>query len=311
MPHRKHADPSNSPLVLRLKGCGVQPSRLMLRCRQLWHQANLRAQWWLQPQVKYRPLFVLATQRSGSNLLIDYLNRLSGVQCLAEILCRTLPEGLPRWQATTRSALAHIRISLDTLKGSVRGCKLMLNQLDECRLDLDRLNAAFPDARYIILYRESLAEQFLSLESAKATNQWKLTGEQEAKLLHIRVEPRKLRDFCRKTFEMYRRVLAHDWLRQRGALLSYEQLSNSPDSCLNDVICPLLGVDPAPLSTSLRKQNYLSPAERVANYEQVATLLDSSRCRQLLTWPETPTETSLPKIKSTSLISMQRSADAA
>jgi LPS sulfotransferase NodH len=269
---------------LRLKNCGVQPSRLMLRCRQLWHQANLRAQRWLQPKTAYRPLFVLATQRSGSNLLIDYLNRLSGVQCLAEILCRTLPEGLPRWQASTRSALAHIRVSLDTLKGSVRGCKLMLNQLDECKLDLKRLDALFPDARYIILYRESLAEQFLSLESAKVTNQWKLTAEQDAKLVHIRVDPKKLQSFCHRTLEMYRRVLDNDWLRHRSVLLSYEQLVSDPENCVRGVICPHLEVDAAPLTTSLRKQNTRSAAERVVNYEQVADLLGSARCRQSLDW---------------------------
>jgi LPS sulfotransferase NodH len=281
----EHTDRSPGSSVFQLKGCAIQPGRLLLRCRQLWHQARLRAQRWLQPPTDYRPLFVLATQRSGSNLLIDYLNRLNGVQSLAEILCRTLPEGLPRWQATTRGALAHIRVSLDTLQGEVRGCKLMLNQLDDCQLDLKRLDAAFPSARYIILYRESLAEQFLSLETAKATNQWKLTGEQEAKLVHIRVDPRQLHSFCDKTLEMYRRVLDHDWLRHRSVLLSYEQLTSNPDNCLCDFICPLLDVDAAPPSTSLRKQNSRSRAQRIENYEQVATLLDSDRCRQGLAWP--------------------------
>jgi LPS sulfotransferase NodH len=268
-----------------MKGWGVQPGRIMLRFRQLWHQANLKAHWWLQSPTSYRALFVVATKRSGSNLLIDYLNRFRGVQCLEEILNRTLPEGLPRWQATTRSALAHIRLSLDTLKAPVRGCKLMLNQLDECRLDLARLNAAFPEARYIILYRESLAEQFLSLEAAKATNQWKLTAEQDRKLVQIRVNPRELRDFCHRTAEMYRRVVEQDWLRQRGVLLSYEQLVSAPEDCLHEAICPLLDVEPATLSTSLRKQNTLCPAERVVNYEQVASFFDSDICHQWLKWP--------------------------
>jgi LPS sulfotransferase NodH len=285
MRHLKPAVRFLSPVALRFKGCKVQPSRLVLRCRQLWYQANLHAQRWLQPTTTYRPVFVLATQRSGSNLLIDYLNRLGGVQCLAEILNRTLAEGLPRWQATPRSALRHIRVSLDTLQAPVRGCKLMLNQLDECQLDPKRLDAAFLDARYIILYRESLAEQFLSLEAAQATNQWKLTAQQEAKLVHIRVDPRKLRSFCDRTLEMYRRVLDHDWLRQRGILLSYEQLVSDPENCLRKAICPLLEVETAPLSTSLRKQNTLSRAERIVNYDQVANLLDSPQCRQWLDWP--------------------------
>jgi len=286
MHQRQHPDRPSLPLAFRIKGCGVQPGRLMLRLRQLLHQANLQARWWRQSQTPYRPLFVLATQRSGSNLLVDYLNRLIGVQCLEEILNRALPEGLPRWQATTRRAMAHIRLSLDTLAGTVRGCKLMLNQLEECKLDLERLNAAFPEARYIILYRESLAEQFLSLESAKASNQWKLTDDEERKLVQIRIDPSKLRGFCQKTLEMYRRVVEHDWLRQRGVLLSYEQLASAPDYCLREAICPLLDVDAAPLSTSLRKQNTLSCADRIVNYEQVANLFDSGRCRQWLAWPQ-------------------------
>jgi len=280
-----HAHRSFMSTRRRIKGWGVQPSRIVLRFRQLWHQAHLKAQWWLQSPTSYRALFVVATRRSGSNLLIDYLNRFRGVQCLEEILCRTLPEGLPRWQASTRSALTHIRLSLDTLKAPVRGCKLMLNQLEDCRLHLGQLNAAFPEARYIILYRESLAEQFLSLEAAKATNQWKLTAEQDRKLVQIRVNPRELRDFCYRTAEMYRRVVEQDWLRERGVLLSYEQLASAPEDCLNQTICRLLDVEPAALSTSLRKQNTLRPAERVLNYQQVANLFESDRCHQWLTWP--------------------------
>jgi hypothetical protein len=102
----------------------------------------------------------------------------------------------------------------------------------------------------------------------------------------IRVDPKKLRDYCSRTAEMYRRILDHDWLRQRSVLLSYEQLVSAPDYWIREAICPLLEVTAAPLTTSLRKQNTLSRAERVVDYEQVANLFDSSFCHQWLAWPQ-------------------------
>src|SRR5205085_10957081 len=109
--------------------------------------------------------------RSGSNLLVDYLDGLPGVQSLSEILNWRTRIG-PRREVPTHGAIRHIRVSMQTLQSPLRGCKLFLSDLEDFRLTLEDLDGEFPDAKYIVLYRKSLAEQFVSLELARMTQQW-------------------------------------------------------------------------------------------------------------------------------------------
>jgi LPS sulfotransferase NodH len=272
------AQSSQLPSLLRKQR--RPPRRAWLRVRQFHHQAGLWAKWWLRTPMPYQPLFVLATYRSGSNLLLDYLNHLAGVKCLAEVLCCTLPYGLARSQHRPDTALAHIRRSLHAVKSPIRGCKLMLDQLSACELPLDVLDAAFPRAKYLVLYRQSLAEQFLSRQAARVTQQWILVDGQEYQQPRIAIDTESIRTFCNSTRQAYHEILDHAWLGHRGVLLSYEELAADPETCLAAKICPLLGVSPNRPQTSLRKQNTLSFEERVANYREVASVLHSPLCVQ-------------------------------
>jgi LPS sulfotransferase NodH len=236
--------------------------------------------WWLYPHRPYKPIFVLATYRSGSNLLRDYLNCLPGVRCLPEVLCPTLPIGLSRYQQQPDRALQHIRYSLQALKQPIRGCKLMLDQLEGYGLTIEALDDAFPGAKYIVLYRESLADQFLSHKTAHATKQWVLHAGQTAKHAQIVVQPAELQHYCEGVRRAYQRALACPRLAGRSAIISYEQLTAEPQYWLDEQICPLLGIPPTRAKSSLRKQSTRPVAERVRNYADVAALLASPHCWQ-------------------------------
>jgi LPS sulfotransferase NodH len=263
----------------------LDPARLWLRLQQQQQQIRLLLSWWLKSHTPYQAVFVLATHRSGSNLLVDYINRLPGVECRSEVLCPTLPIGPRKVRWRPEPALRHIRYSLHAPRSGVRGCKLMLDQLANCGLTLDALDAAFPSPKYIVLYRQSLAEQFLSREAAKATQQWVLLEGQERKQARVWINPAELRSYSDAVRRAYREVLAHSWLPQRAMLLSYEELVADPARCLRDRVCPLLGVPAVSPETCLRKQNTLPLAQRVANYHEVAALLASPLCRQQYVWP--------------------------
>jgi LPS sulfotransferase NodH len=183
--------------------------------------------------------------------------------------------------------MRHICRSLHALKGPIRGCKLMLDQLAACGLSLDALNEAFPGAKYVILYRQSIAEQYLSRQSAKATDQWVLHEGQQPKQARVPIDPADLQSYGADIRQAYRQLLDHAWLPQRSVLLSYEELSTDPARCFAEQICPLLGLPPARPETMLRKQNTLPLDQRVANYCEVATLLSSSVCRQHYSWSHT------------------------
>lgn len=260
-------------------------SGLGLAWQRLQHQLHLRWQWWRLPHTHYQPVFVVASHRSGSNLLIDYLNRLPGVASYHEVLCRVFANSPGRYQVGPGPIARHLRLTLHGLQSSTRGCKMMLDQLAESRVTLDDINTAFPNAKYIILYRQSLAEQFVSKETALVTNQWTLSQSDQRKQIRVRINPTALRSYCERLRQWYGEVLAHPWLPERGLILSYEELVADPRQRIRDEICPLLGVPAAEPQSYLLKQNTQPLAQRIENYREVAGLLNGPLCQQHYSWP--------------------------
>jgi LPS sulfotransferase NodH len=263
----------------------IDREKLSLRWRQFRQELRRQKHWWLRPHTPYQAVFILATCRSGSNLLLDYLCKLPGVAGHSEVLCPLLSIGPTRRRLPPQQAIRHIRLSLQTQPAPIRGCKLMLHQLANCRVTLADLDRAFPDVKYLVLYRESLAEQFVSQKLAEATQQWLLLPGEQQQQARVVIEPAALRSYCEGIRATYRDVLTHPGLFERSAILSYEALASDPGACLRQPICPLLGLPANELQTQLRKQNTRGLRESVANYSQIAALLASPLCRQHYEWP--------------------------
>jgi len=143
------------------------------------------------------------------------------------------------------------------------------------------LQDAFPAAKYIVLYRQSLAQQFVSLKAAQTTNQYQLRDGQSPKQAEVVIDPAELRRYCDATRRAYSDALQHPWLAERAVLLSYEELTGDPTLWLENHICRLLGVNYKAANTPLRKQSTQALADQVANYREVSTLLQSPLCRQV------------------------------
>ena len=254
--------------------------KLSLEWRRLKNRLRLLRKWWLRPHRPFQPLLVIATWRSGSNLLLSYLNQQPGVSVLSEVLCSRLPIGPRRDCIPAAQALKHIRYSLQGEKSSVRGCKLMLQQLGHCQLTLNDLHAAIPNAKYVILYRQSLAEQFVSQKLAVTTRQFLLRPGEKRKQAEVVIDPSELRAYCDDVRRRYHDALSCPWLAGRAVLVSYEELTNDADGWLSQHICPLLGVPFVAPQTRLCKQSTQPLAEQIANYREVAALLHSPLCKQ-------------------------------
>jgi LPS sulfotransferase NodH len=262
-----------------------RPHPRSLAWQQLCHQMRLARKWWLRPHAPFQPFFVIATCRSGSNLLLSYLSQQRGVRALGEVLCHLVEIGPRKDRLPPAKALQHIRYNLQGERTPIRGCKLMLYQLANCRLDLNDIHAAFPSAKYIILYRQSLAEQFVSHLAAMATKQFLLRPGEEQRRADLIVNPQHLRAYCDDTRRGYYEAISHRWLQGRSVLLSYEELVADPEYWLSEKICPLLGAPYAAPEARLRKQNTRALAEQVTNYRDVAPLLNSPLCRQYHVFP--------------------------
>ena len=258
---------------------------LRLRWQQFRQELRRQKHWWLRPHPDYQPFFILATCRSGSNLLLDYLRQFPGIAGHTEVLCPLLAIGPTRAKLRPVQAIRHIRLSLQTKRLPIRGCKLMLHQLANCQVTMPDLDRAFPRAKYLILYRESLAEQFVSQKLAETTQQWLLKPGEQQKQPRIVIQPGDLQWYCNSMRSAYGNVLQHPGLAERSAILSYEELTTNPAACLREAVCPLLGLPPAPIQTQLRKQNTKGFDERVVNYAEVKELLEGPQCWQHYAWP--------------------------
>jgi LPS sulfotransferase NodH len=263
-------------------------TRINLELRRMGHRLRLFRRWWLEPHRPYTPLFVLASFRCGSNLLVDYLNQLPGVACRGEVLCPSLPIGPRQSGLHPLAASRHIKFSLQGLKTPVRGCKLMLDQLDACRLTIHAIDAAFPGAKYVVLYRQSLADQFVSFKTALTTRQWVRRAGQPPKHTAVTVDQAELRAYCDRMQGAYRELLGQAWLEPRTVLLSYEELIAQPSYWLGQQIGPLLGVSGVQPVTRLWKQGIQPLQQRIENYRDVAALLESRLCRQHYTFHQSP-----------------------
>ena len=272
-------------LPFRRRRSLVEGARWDLEWQRLRHRWKLTRRWWFKAHTAYQPFFVIATCRSGSNLLLSYLCQDPNISALSEVLCPQLAIGPSRYMVSSQRAIRHIRHSFQAEKAPIRGAKLMLHQLANCRLTMSKLDAAFPEAKYIVLYRQSLAEQFVSQNAARTTKQFLILPGQERKETQVTIDPGELRSYCDHMRASYREAINHPWLAGRAVLLSYEELTADPEYWLSEQICPLLGTQPLPPKTYLQKQSTKPLAQQITNYQQVAALLHSPLCRQHHAWP--------------------------
>jgi LPS sulfotransferase NodH len=253
-------------------------SALWLACVRGGNQSQRWYHWFARRHHPYRAVFVVATPRSGSNLLIDYLSWLPGVGCRSEVLNWGLPIG-PKKFLHPQQAVKHVQQSLQTLRTMHRACKIFLPELEHYRLTLDDLEQGFQGPRYLVLYRENLAEQFVSREVARRTGQWSLLPGQQRKNAATIVDPAALTLYCEEMRQMYTTIVNHPAIAHRGAIISYEQLAANPARCLREIVCPLLSVSYSEPKSNLCKQSVGSLASRVTNYSEVAGILNGPLCR--------------------------------
>lgn len=225
------------------------------------------------------PLFIICTMRTGSNLLGDYLNSHPVVGCEFEIL----NQGQIPYLAIV-SLAQDVRFYLDTLfkamQAKIKCGNIHFRHFDELGITIDHLLHWFPQARFIILYRGSLLDQFISLKLAEATGRWIATSPGDETDQEISIDVSELLAFAHATKNQYKQLADHPFLRERHLTISYEELASDACRTFETKIWPFLGIPPSPLRTVLRKQNIRSPRESVSNFHELKSLLSSGDLEQ-------------------------------
>ena len=241
----------------------------MLRKRSA-HRAKIFLKYCFSKKMD-NPIFLITTRRSGSNFLLGLLNSVPGVSFASEVLHPDMFYGIRRSLITRNSVLRHIAHSVNACKGRVRGAKLLFIHMRDHRLGLEDLQKRFPRARFILLYRRSMLEQYLSLKIAEATGLWQVTGDTSSSSVSLRIDAEELKRFCLKTKVGYEKLLQNAWLAKQPLILDYETLSADPQGVFDKIVFPWLGLPSSPVSSPSRKRKE-DRSQFILNYEEIMRL---------------------------------------
>ncbi len=223
------------------------------------------------------PFLILGEARTGTNLLADLLRSHPEISVAGEILNPYNPDGIRLWCRTRGSVLRHIDRSLRALDGICRGAQTHIYHFRLHRIPIEYLCKARPKLRFLVIFRKSLGEQFVSWKLAKLSGRWVGTSDKAVHHDKCIVDPVEFRKWCAAVRERYAEVTACNALWMRAVSIAYEDLCHDQAEVMQRKIVPFLGVEPIKLKTRLRKQNPRSLADSVENYGDVADLLCQER----------------------------------
>lgn len=253
----------------------VIPPQLLNRFRNRAYPCRLRFKKLFTASRKRNFVFITGSGRSGSQLLLTYLNNLPGFS-----LCQNEPlhprqldlHGLKF--RSGRQALAWLDCLMHDLPHEMTGAKLLNWHFELHGLNLAMIQKAFPGAKFINIYRRNVFEQFVSFKTAKASNVWHRTEGQTRFNLPAFY-------FDRSEFAVYEgsvryfHEMLHTQLKEGENLLSaaYEDLNEDPAQLFSQKIGPFLGLPSVPeLKTHLVKSIESSYADFIVNYDEVRDL---------------------------------------
>jgi LPS sulfotransferase NodH len=237
-----------------------------------------------------RRFIILASQRTGSNLLRSLLGSHPAVVAYGEIYLRDHswfeselgPKDCPELVAERDAdpiafAEKYVFRSHDASIKAV-GFKLFYQHAKEYDHALWRWLDQMPDLMVIHLRRQNLLKQFVSAEVAKATNVWRSNYTKEARMSHdevaLELDLQECERFMRSTRDAAEAACERLSHRQRLDL-NYEDMTSSIDASMHRTL-EFLNLEPRPLESQLRKQINRPLQQLVKNYDALCTALAGS-----------------------------------
>lgn len=200
-----------------------------------------------------------------------------------EVLNPDSPQGLPYDPGHRGVALRHLRVNLRSQSSSIGGLKILLGQLERHGLTVGDLQSVAPDLKFLIIYRRSLADQFVSTEIARRTGSWNLTERGTSRRVSVHVDREEFRRYCERIRGLYRQLLSDRFVTERALVLSYEELAEDAEALFRRSVCPFLEIDHHPVQTGFIKQNPSPINEKVLNFADVEDVLTGPDARQAYT----------------------------
>jgi LPS sulfotransferase NodH len=222
-----------------------------------------------------RNFIVLASARSGSRLLVNYLNSHPQIRCHGEVL--NSPHYVcGKAHAMSRRRLRH-HVKSFYLKGRTVGTTFHTHHFEDIPIRADDIVEILQRPKVLVLYRENQLESYVSLTIARQSNIWYSTSivNKEAitvdwhKYLAYVDHERKLWDACLKSVQSACAVHT----------VTFEQMVAAPQATLDDVFT-FLGVPSCHIWTESVRQNPRPLSEKILNYSDLR-IEDPARAKAL------------------------------
>lgn len=224
------------------------------------------------------PVFLISSERSGSHFLWTLLNSVKGVHLLGEVLNPGNRAGLRSVRQSAGSIRRHVQHCLSLCSGEIPGVKIVLYQLTQLGLSAGELKDWFPDAKFIILYRESLAEQFLSLQMAVRTGVWDSYHENRT-TRRLTLDPAELAEYVQVTEAEYRKLLSCARVRRNAVIVKYEDLVDGAQSVFDNKLFAFLALPRCQVRAATVKVLQAPHRELISNWADVCDLFRYPRGR--------------------------------
>lgn len=235
---------------------------------------SLRARYYLLPRRDKQPLFILARQRTGGNLLADYLNSIPDISLEHEFLNPVFHYGIRPRPDGRDAVIRHVRYSLNALPERLSGCKILIGQFALHGITFEEFHDAFPEAKFVLLYRRDTAKQFVSLKVAHKTKQYLATAKEKLNLTTVHLDADELVGFYQRNRDEYLSVMKHPRFGECARVVTYEEIASAPQKVFDETIFPFLGLPQASIVTKLVKQARKPISETVENYDEMKDPLE-------------------------------------
>ena len=235
-----------------------------LRSTRAWQQAVV----WLGERLHLplrRNFLILSSARCGTMIFTHYLNRHRKISCAGEILGQNgICYGDP-WSLTPERLRLHVRSYFVKRPGVLAGAKILTYHLDELPIKMADLVELLHRPKVLVLYRESLLDQYVSLKLAERGglwHAWKPVAAEEP----IHLDPASYLRYADRERRMWRQSLA----ALDGCdvhYLTYEALTNCAQETMRGVF-EFLGLQSCAVKSRLVRLHPGPLLSKLSNYQE-------------------------------------------
>lgn len=227
---------------------------------------------------RLEPIIILAGRRTGSTLLSSYLGSLPSIHSQGELLNPDIYPFLglfSRIPVGKQLALLYLKSSSLNSPSCVPSFKLIFEHLEMLSISLEDLQEAFPLAKFIIVYRHSLLESYVSLLKARKTREWFSTkADLEKEDFRFTLDANDFLDFCKDAKSKYKKC-GSAGITKNSVVIEYQELASNPKALFQEKLCPFLGIEFQPIKTSLKKQSKGSISTLITNFDEIHKVLEN------------------------------------